>query len=115
MFFFSGYILSIVGIILLGVIVDLVLIDGQVKKYVKSIYVLFIIFTLVAPLPKFIDNIKNGNFSLPTSEVEVNDDYFEIILNQKNQALAKSIILAQVPDLQIESIFPAEWPQSTGT
>ena len=92
--FFSSYILSVVGVILLGVMVDLVLVDGQVKKYIKSIYVLFIIFSLVAPLPKLVDNIKKGEFSIPTSDVEINDNYFEIILNQKNQALAKAITLA---------------------
>ena len=89
--FLSGYILSIVGIILVGVIVDLMLVDGQVKKYVQSIYVLFVIFTIVAPLPSFINNIKHGDFSLETSSIEVDKKYLEIIKNQKNTALSNAI------------------------
>ena len=89
--FFTSYILSIVGIVLLGVIVDLIFVDGQVKKYVRSIYVLFIIFTLVAPLPKFFDNLKNGDFSLPTSEIKVEQSYIDIVLEQRNQAMQKII------------------------
>lgn len=89
--FFSAYILSIVGIVLLGVIVDLVLVDGQVKKYVKSIFVLFVIFTLVAPLPNLINNVKKGEINLPTSEIEINESYLDIILKQKNTAIILSI------------------------
>ena len=89
--FLSGYILSIVGIILIGVIVDLMLADGQVKKYVQSIYVLFVIFTIVAPLPSFINNIKHGDFSLETSSIEIDKKYLEIIRNQKNTALSNAI------------------------
>ena len=89
--FLSGYILSIVGIILVGVIVDLMLADGQVKKYVQSIYVLFVIFTIVAPLPSFINNIKHGEFSLETSSIEVDKKYLEIIKNQKNTAISNAL------------------------
>lgn len=89
--FLSGYILSIVGIILVGVVVDLMLVDGQVKKYVQSIYVLFVIFTIVAPLPSFINNIKRGDFSLETSSITVDEKYLEIIKNQKNTALSNAI------------------------
>ena len=87
MAFLSGYILSIVGIILVGVIVDLMLVDGQVKKYIQSIYVLFVIFTIVAPLPSFIDNIKHGDFSIETSSIEVDKKYLEIILVIENKKI----------------------------
>lgn len=91
MAFLSGYILSIVGIILVGVIVDLMLVDGQVKKYIQSIYVLFVIFTIVAPLPSFLNNIKHGDFSIETSSIEVDKKYLEIIRKQKNTALSNAI------------------------
>ncbi len=89
--FLSGYILSIVGIVVIGVIVDLILVDGQVKKYVQSIYVLFVIFTIVAPLPTFINSIKSGDYSLETTSIIVDEKYLEIIKNQKNTATSNAI------------------------
>lgn len=89
--FFSSYILSIVGIILLGVIVDLMLVDGQVKKYVKSIFVLFVIFTLVAPLPNLVNNIKSGEITIPSTEVDIDESYLDIILRQKDNATILAI------------------------
>ena len=94
--FFSAYILSIVGIVILGVIVDLVLVDGQVKKYVKSVFVLFVIFTLVAPLPNLVSNIKNGQVELPSTEVGIDEGYLDIILRQKNNAVINSVERALV-------------------
>lgn len=94
MAFFTSYILSLVGIILLGVIVDLVLVDGQVKKYVRSIYVLFVIFTLVAPLPTLVNNVKKGDFNVNTSEITIDKSYLDIICEQRNGALEKAIITA---------------------
>ena len=89
--FFGAYILSIVGIILLGVILDLVFVDGQVKKYVKSIFVLFVIFTLVSPIPNLVNNIKNGEINVPSYDMDLNESYLDIILKQKNTALIMSI------------------------
>ncbi len=89
--FFGAYILSIVGIVLLGVILDLVFVDGQVKKYVKSIFVLFVIFTLVSPIPNLVNNIKNGEINVPSYDMDLNESYLDIILKQKNTALIMSI------------------------
>ncbi len=99
--FFSSYILSIVGIILLGVIVDLMLVDGQVKKYVKSIFVLFVIFTLVAPLPNLVNNIKSGEITIPSTEVDIDESYLDIILRQKDNATILAITKA-MEDRDIE-------------
>lgn len=102
--FFSSYILSIVGIILLGVIVDLMLVDGQVKKYVKSIFVLFVIFTLVAPLPNFVNNIKSGEITIPSTEVDIDESYLDIILRQKDNATILAITKA-MEDRDIEGVI----------
>lgn len=89
--FLASYILSIVGIILVGIVVDLMLVDGQVKKYVQSIYVLFVVFTIVAPLPTFITNIKRGDFSFDTATVEIDKNYLNVIKSQKDSAFSTAI------------------------
>lgn len=89
--FLASYILSIVGIILVGIVVDLMLVDGQVKKYVQSIYVLFVVFTIVAPLPSFINNIKRGDYSFETSTVEIDKKYLDLIKSQKDSAVCSAI------------------------
>jgi len=56
----SLYLLSIVGVVILGVVIDLVLHEGSTAKYIKSLFALFVVFVIVAPLPKLI----NGDIDL---------------------------------------------------
>ena len=57
----GNYILSIVGIVILGVIIDIMLVEGQMQKYIKSIFVIFVIFVIIAPIP----NLMKTDFSVP--------------------------------------------------
>ena len=103
MFFLSGYVLSIVGIVIIGVIVELMLVDGQVKKYVQSIYVLFVIFTIIAPIPTFINNLKNSKFEIETSTIQIDTKYLDVIKNQKD-ATIKNLITKAFADEGYEGI-----------
>ncbi|MEG2561243.1 MAG: stage III sporulation protein AF [Clostridia bacterium] len=59
----SAWILSIVGIITLGVLVDIILPDGETNKYIKGIFSMIVIFMIIAPLPKMMNSdFDFGNF-----------------------------------------------------
>ncbi|MBQ9715331.1 MAG: stage III sporulation protein AF [Clostridia bacterium] len=55
----SSWVVSIVGIVLLGLVADVVLPQGQTNKYIKSIFSIVTIFVVVSPLPKLFDNFAN--------------------------------------------------------
>ncbi len=57
----SGYLLSIIGVVVLGVLVDLVLPSGQMNKYVKSMFGIFTILVIISPVPKLLN--QNFDFS----------------------------------------------------
>ena len=52
----SVWLLSIAGVTVIGVLVELLLTDSPMSKFVRSIYAFFILFVIVQPLPAFFNN-----------------------------------------------------------
>jgi hypothetical protein len=52
----SGWLLSIVGITVVGVLIELLLTDSPMSKFVRSIYAFFILLVIVAPIPSILRN-----------------------------------------------------------
>lgn len=79
----SGYLLSIIGVVVLGTLVDLVLPSGQMNKYVKSMFGIFTILVIISPVPKLIN--QNYDFSkLFYNEVSTTiDQDFLTVTNKK--------------------------------
>ena len=53
----GAWILSILGIVVIGAVIDLVLPSGRMNKYVKSIFSAVTILVIILPLPNL---VKNG-------------------------------------------------------
>lgn len=88
---FSGYILGIVGVIILGVVIDLMLIEGQMQKYIKSIFVIFVIFVIIAPIPE----LFKAEITLPvsqTAEINLDEKLMQSINLSKSKNLESDII-----------------------
>lgn len=89
----SGYLISIIGVVILGVLVDLVLPSGQMNKFVKSMFGIFTILVIVSPVPKLI----NSNFDFSSlfynqASIEVDKDFLEVTNKKIVEQLAKSIV-----------------------
>jgi len=85
----SVYLLSIVGVVVLSVILDLVLPGGQISKYIKGIMSVVIVFVIASPLPGI---VKNGlSFSYTFNETTVSSNYAETIKTQ-NILMAKKML-----------------------
>ena len=56
----SSWLLSILGVTAVGVLVELLLTDSPMSKFVRSIYAFFILFVIVQPLPGFLKNASNA-------------------------------------------------------
>ncbi|MCM1306723.1 MAG: stage III sporulation protein AF [Bacteroides sp.] len=69
----SAWIMSIVGVICLGVLLEIVLPEGQTAKYVKGAFSLLVVFVIAAPLPALFK--KDYKFSIDSSAFEVNEEY----------------------------------------
>ena len=87
---FSSWILSIAGIVLTGVLIDLILPNGQTNKYIKSIFSIFVIFVTISPLINLINKDIDLN-TLVNSQIQIDQNYIEHINNSRVLALNKSI------------------------
>lgn len=79
---FSIWLLSVVGIVILGVLIDIILPEGNINKYIKAVFAFVIILVIISPLTKLdsvdvsIENLINQ------SEIQLDEDYI-FSLNQK--------------------------------
>ena len=65
------YILSILGVILIGCLIDIILPSGKMNNYIKSMFAIFVLATIISPITKIIKNsstyLSNTNNILSTN------------------------------------------------
>ena len=67
------WIMSIVGVICLGLLLEIVLPEGQTAKYVKGAFSLLVVFVIAAPLPNLLG--KDWKLNLDGYSFEIDEDY----------------------------------------
>ena len=82
----SAWLLSIVGVTVVGVLVELLLTDSPMSKFVRSIYTFFILFVIIQPLPSF---FKTASFNLLSGEVPINTALVQEINHQTKTELGR--------------------------
>ena len=65
--------MSIVGVICLGLLLEIVLPEGQTAKYVRGAFSLLVVFVIAAPLPKLLKT--DWQLNLDGYTFEVDDKY----------------------------------------
>ena len=56
--------LSITGIVVVGVLIELLLTDSIMSKFIRAVYAFFILFVIVSPLPAFFSGDFDWNNQL---------------------------------------------------
>lgn len=79
----SIYLLSIVGVVFLLVVVELVLPDSKISKYIKSIFSIFIVVVIITPIVKLVKNDWDWNSIFTNSQYEINQEFLNDIQNQQ--------------------------------
>ena len=77
----SGYIISILGIVVAGVLMDIIIPTGIISKYIKSIYSIFVVAVLFMPIINFISSGKG--FSLTYNKVELQEKFLTYIFDKQ--------------------------------
>ncbi len=85
----NGYILSILGIVIAGIIIDVIIPSGQINKYIKSIFSIFVVAVILSPIITFFHN--NHGFNLKYEDYKVEEQLHNYINKQKVSSLEKSI------------------------
>ena len=74
----TAWIFSIIGIIFLGVMLEIVIPDGKTNSFIKSIYSIILMFVIVNPIIK----IFNKD-TLDLSSINIVENNQDIITEQK--------------------------------
>lgn len=87
----SAWILSIAGVISLSVVVELLLPEGSLNRYIRAIFSFIVVLVIIAPLPSMVGK----QFSYSDIEIEENfslqEDYIYQLNVYKTEALQESI------------------------
>ena len=81
----SGWILSIAGIICISVIIELLLPNGQMNRYIKGVLSFLVILIVIMPIPKLLN--KDFDFSnIFNNEIyEIDSDYlYQVNIDKMN-------------------------------
>ena len=87
----SAWVMAIIGVISITVLVDILLPEGETAKYIKGVLSIFVVATIVAPIPAFInkdwsiDNIFSGSYPV------VDEQYIEAINESRADEQQKQI------------------------
>ncbi len=82
---FSTWIISVAGVICLSVLVELVLPEGQINKYIKGIFSFVIILVIIMPIPKLLGTNLDFSNIFDYDEIQVDNDYiYQLNLDKLN-------------------------------
>ena len=85
----AGYILRVLGIVVAGVIIDVIIPSGSINKYIKSIYSIFVVAVLISPILNFVSN--KSEFTFNYNNYEIDQELYEYITNQRVNSLQLDI------------------------
>lgn len=93
--FLSGWIISIVGVVVLGVLVDVIISDGQTAKYVRSIFALVTALVIAAPIVKLATGDEKFDLGIfgdtDAGASEVDEDYLKYLFDLKVETLRNEV------------------------
>lgn len=85
------WLLGVVGVVLLGVLADVLLPKGQMSKYVKGIFSVLLIFVLLTPVVNFFrqDMSLTDLINFDAGSYERDESYIDLIeIERQEQALS---------------------------
>lgn len=66
----TAWILSIVGIVFVGVLFDLICPEGKMSTFIKSVFAIMTLFVIIRPIPKWLKQSIHINW-----DIDLNEEY----------------------------------------
>ncbi|MCI5797469.1 MAG: stage III sporulation protein AF [Firmicutes bacterium] len=99
----SSWILSIAGISVIGVLVELVLPNGQTKKYVKGVFAFVVVMVIITPLPKLLGNDFQVDDIFEEDAIIIQED-FVYQINRDRLEKIEEMIEGDLKDEGLENV-----------
>ena len=89
----TAWILSILGVLLLGVLVDLIVSETRLAKHIRAVLSIITVFVIVAPIPGMINNIRNNNIHIGGDNgINISNDFaHRQAIRQYERALERAL------------------------
>ncbi|MEG1752017.1 MAG: hypothetical protein RR140_00720 [Clostridia bacterium] len=87
----SGWILSIAGVCLLSVMIDLILPEGKTTSAIKNVFSYIIVLVIIAPLPKLVGKKIDLSNIWNKTEIVLQDNFLETVNRTKLDKIEKQI------------------------
>ena len=89
----TGWILSIVGMVLTVTLTEIMLPEGQTAKYIKGVISLMVVYVVIAPIPALLSSKIDINsfFDFSSGSYESDQAFIEIIKEDKQSVLGKEL------------------------
>ncbi|MDE6275793.1 MAG: stage III sporulation protein AF [Clostridia bacterium] len=75
----SGWLIGIVGVVSLGVLIEVLLPEGENSKYIRGIFSIIVIFVIISPLPKLAKGDYVKGFTSQTQEIAIDGEYYKSV------------------------------------
>lgn len=87
----SSWIMAVVGISVLGVLVDLVMPDGQTKKYIKGVFAFIVVMVIISPLPSLLNKEFSINDIFEENAIVIQEDFVYQVNKDRLETLENMI------------------------
>lgn len=87
----SSWVLSIAGVISLSVMVELLLPEGTLNKYIRSIFSFIVVLVIIAPLPSLVGKQFSYSDLEITQDYTLQEDYIYQLNVYKTEAVQQAI------------------------
>ena len=109
----SGWLIGIVGVVSLGVLIEVLVPEGENSKYIRGIFSIIIIFVIISPLPTLAKGDYVKGFSPDTQEISIDSQYYDTVKedmqNKVKDNLQKKLESAGYNDLSYDIQFDEEY------
>ena len=100
----NSYVLSIVGVVFLGVLVDVIMPDGEMNKYVKGVFSMLALFVIMSPVQKlFNKDFSLENMFYDNTSIAVDNDFLEATTKQMKKQ-CESVLIARLKDAGFDGV-----------
>lgn len=78
-----AWVIAIVGIVVLGVLLEIILPDGEVTKYIRGIFAIIVVVVIVTPITQILSGQKKLEFDLDGYNFDYDNNYISYFYTQR--------------------------------
>ena len=100
----GSWVVTVAGIAILSVLCDVILPDGQTRKYIKTVFGVIVSLVIIQPVVALFSHDVVGGV-VESETIEPQQQYIESVVNRQNQyALDSVVMLLKTKEITVKNI-----------